>query len=25
MRMLGGERLLKRYDWLYKWQVPERF
>jgi len=25
MRLLGGERLLKRYDWLYKWQVPERF
>ncbi len=25
MRALGGERLLKRYDWLYKWQVPERF
>ncbi|MFA6264658.1 MAG: FAD-dependent monooxygenase [Pseudolabrys sp.] len=19
MRMLGGERLLKRYDWLYRW------
>ncbi|WP_082540673.1 FAD-dependent monooxygenase [Pseudolabrys sp. Root1462] len=20
MRMLGGERLLKRYDWVYKWR-----
>ena len=22
MRMLGGERLLKRYDWLYSWRSP---
>ena len=20
MRMLGGERLLKRYDWVYNWR-----
>lgn len=25
MRMLGGERLLRRYDWLYNWTPPERF
>jgi salicylate hydroxylase len=25
MRVMGGEKLLKRYDWLYSWQVPERF
>ena len=23
MRMLGGERLRARYDWLYSWQPPE--
>jgi salicylate hydroxylase len=22
MRMLGGEKLLQRYDWLYSWQPP---
>ncbi|MCF8478507.1 MAG: FAD-dependent monooxygenase [Pseudolabrys sp.] len=22
MRMLGGEKLLKRYDWLYSWRAP---
>ncbi|HET7849249.1 MAG TPA: FAD-dependent oxidoreductase [Pseudolabrys sp.] len=22
MRAMGGERLLARYDWLYKWQPP---
>jgi salicylate hydroxylase len=22
MRLLGGNRLLHRYDWLYKWQPP---
>lgn len=22
MRLLGGERLLRRYNWLYKWQPP---
>ncbi len=21
MRMLGGERLLQRYDWIYEWRV----
>ncbi len=21
MRMLGGERLLRRYDWIYEWRV----
>ncbi len=25
MRMKGGETLLSRYDWIYKWQVPEKF
>ncbi len=25
MRMLGGEKLLSRYDWLYTWQPPELF
>ena len=20
MRLLGGERLLRRYDWLYSWK-----
>jgi salicylate hydroxylase len=25
MKMLGGERLRARYDWLYSWQPPERF
>ncbi len=25
MRMLGGEKLLRRYDWLYTWQPPELF
>jgi salicylate hydroxylase len=23
MRILGGERLLKRYDWIYSWQPPK--
>ena len=23
MRLLGGENLLKRYDWLYSWKVSE--
>ena len=23
MRMLGGEKLLSRYHWLYSWQPPE--
>jgi salicylate hydroxylase len=23
MKLLGGERLLKRYDWLYSWQVSK--
>ena len=23
MRALGGERLLRRHDWLYNWQPPE--
>lgn len=22
VRVLGGERLLRRYDWLYSWQPP---
>jgi salicylate hydroxylase len=22
MRMMGGEKLLARYDWLYSWQPP---
>jgi 2-polyprenyl-6-methoxyphenol hydroxylase-like FAD-dependent oxidoreductase len=25
MRMLGGEKLLNHYDWLYTWQPPELF
>ncbi len=25
MKLLGGERLRARYDWLYTWQPPERF
>lgn len=25
MRVMGGERLRQRYDWLYSWQVPEQF
>ena len=25
MRLLGGERLRARYDWLYSWQPPELF
>ncbi len=25
MRLLGGERLLARQDWLYGWKPPERF
>ena len=24
MKLLGGERLLKRYDWLYSWQVSQQ-
>ena len=24
LRMMGGAGLLKRYDWLYKWQMPSR-
>jgi salicylate hydroxylase len=23
MRAMGGERLLRRYDWLYNWRPPE--
>ena len=23
MRMLGSEKLLARYDWLYNWRPPE--
>jgi salicylate hydroxylase len=23
MRVLGGERLRARYDWVYHWQPPE--
>ncbi|MEJ2377694.1 MAG: FAD-dependent monooxygenase [Pseudolabrys sp.] len=23
MRMMGGEKLLARQDWLYSWQVPQ--
>lgn len=23
MRMMGGEKLLSRYDWLYSWKPPE--
>jgi salicylate hydroxylase len=23
MRMLGGDRLRSRYDWIYTWQAPE--
>jgi 2-polyprenyl-6-methoxyphenol hydroxylase-like FAD-dependent oxidoreductase len=23
MRAMGGERLLRRYDWLYSWKPPE--
>jgi salicylate hydroxylase len=23
MKLLGGERLLKRYDWLYSWRTPQ--
>jgi salicylate hydroxylase len=22
MRLLGGERLLQNYDWLYDWRPP---
>ena len=22
MRLLGGEKLLRRYDWLYNWRAP---
>jgi salicylate hydroxylase len=25
MRLLGGERLLRRYDWLYNWKAPKLF
>ena len=25
MRLLGGERLRARHDWLYSWQPPELF
>jgi salicylate hydroxylase len=25
MKMLGGEKLLARQDWLYTWQPPKRF
>ncbi len=25
MRMLGGEKLLARYDWLYSWRAPNFF
>ena len=25
MRTLGGEKLLRRYDWLYSWQPTELF
>jgi salicylate hydroxylase len=25
MRLLGGEKLRARYDWLYSWQPPVRF
>jgi 2-polyprenyl-6-methoxyphenol hydroxylase-like FAD-dependent oxidoreductase len=25
MRLLGGDRLLARQDWLYGWKPPERF
>ena len=24
MRAFGGERLLRRYDWLYDWQPPSQ-
>jgi salicylate hydroxylase len=24
MKLLGGEKLLKRYDWLYNWQVDQK-
>jgi salicylate hydroxylase len=24
MKLLGGERLLKRYDWLYNWQANQK-
>ena len=23
MRLLGGEKLRARYDWLYSWRPPE--
>jgi salicylate hydroxylase len=25
MRAMGGEKLLRQYDWLYSWRPPERF
>lgn len=25
MRMSNGEKLLARYDWIYRWQAPEKF
>jgi salicylate hydroxylase len=23
MKLLGGEKLLRRYDWLYNWQINQ--
>ena len=23
MRLMGGEKLRERYDWLYNWRPPE--
>ncbi|HEY1153936.1 MAG TPA: FAD-binding monooxygenase, partial [Pseudolabrys sp.] len=23
LKMMGGERLLAHYDWLYRWQPPQ--
>lgn len=25
MRLMGGEKLLTRYDWLYSWQPPDHY